>query len=154
MSHSINPRHCRGTPLKLYRRSRSRIAEKRWGTVVVELAIVAPILVVIFLGMVEVSRGIMVQQIITNAAREGAREAIMEGSTISDVQTAVTEYLTNSTISGATVSVSPDPTAAAAREKITVTVNISYANVMWISAGYFDSGDVLSASCVMRNEAQ
>ncbi len=154
MSHSIIPRHCRGTPLKLYRRSRSRIAEKRRGTVVVELAIVAPILLVIFLGMVEVSRGIMVQQIITNAAREGAREAIMEGATISDVQTSVTEYLASSTISGATVSVTPDPTAAAARQQITVTVNISYANVMWVSAGYFDSGDILSASCTMRCEAQ
>ncbi len=96
----------------------------------------------------------MVQQIITNAARVGAREAILEGSTISDVQTSVTQYLTNSTISGATVSVTPDPTVAVAREQITVTVNISYANVMWLSAGYFDSGDVLSASCTMRNEAQ
>ena len=120
----------------------------------VELAIVAPILVVIFLGMVEVSRGIMVQQIITNAAREGAREAILDGATISDVQTSVTQYLTNSTISGATVSVSPDPTTTVSRQQITVTVNISYANVMWLSAGYFNSGDVLSASCSMRSEAQ
>lgn len=154
MNHAIIPRHCRGTPLKLCQRSRSRIAEKRRGTVVVELAIVAPILVVIFLGMVEVSRGIMVQQIITNAAREGAREAIMEGATISDVQTSVTEYLANSTISGATVSVTPDPTVVVARQGITVTVNIPYANVMWLSAGYFGSGDILSASCTMRCEAQ
>lgn len=154
MSHSINPRHCRGTTLKLCQRSRSRIAEKRWGAVVVELAIVAPILVVIFLGMVEVSRVIMVQQIITNAAREGAREAILDGATITDVQTSVTQYLSNSTISGATVSVTPDPTTAVSRQQITVTVNISYANVMWLSAGYFDSADVLSASCSMRSEAQ
>ena len=154
MNHSIIPRHCRGTTLKFYRRNRSRIAEKRRGTVVVELAIVAPILVVIFLGMVEVSRVIMVQQIITNAAREGAREAILDGATITDVQTSVTQYLSNSTISGATVSVTPDPTTTVSRQQITVTVNISYANVMWLSAGYFDSADVLSASCSMRSEAQ
>ena len=140
--------------MKLYRRSRSRIAEKRRGAVVVELAVVAPILVIIFLGMVEVSRGIMVQQILTNAAREGAREAIMEGATTSDVQTTVTQYLANSTISGATVSVTPDPTVAAARQPVTVAVNIPYANVMWFTAEYFGSGAELSASCTMRCEAQ
>ncbi|MCH8840076.1 MAG: pilus assembly protein [Planctomycetes bacterium] len=118
------------------------------------MAVVAPLLVLIFMGMVEVSRGIMVQQILTNAAREGAREAILEGATTSDVQSTVTQYLANSTLSGATVSVTPDPTVAAPRQPVTVVVNIPYANVMWLSAGYIGSGVELSASCTMRCEAQ
>ena len=140
--------------MKICRCSRSRIAERRRGSAVVELAIVAPLLVMIFMGMVEVSRGIMVQQILTNAAREGARESIMEGASTSDVQTTVTQYLADTAIPGATVSVTPDPTAAAPRQQITVMVSVPYANVKWlVTPVFFGSGAELSATCSMRCEA-
>lgn len=52
--------------------------EQRRGAVAVELAIVAPVLLAILLGMVELSRLFEVQNLLDEAAREGARFAAMD----------------------------------------------------------------------------
>ena len=43
--------------------------------------------------MIEFARMVMVQQILTNAAREGARIAVIEAATTEDVQAAVSSAL-------------------------------------------------------------
>src|SRR5947209_5457878 len=87
---------------------------KRWGAAAVEFAIVAPILVSLVLALIEFGRVLMVEQILTNAAREGCRTAVLEGSTTTDVNTTVSSYLAGSGISGApNPTVSPDPSTAA-----------------------------------------
>ena len=47
----------------------------RRGVVAVEAAVVLPVLIIVMFGMWEVGRLIQVNQIVTNAAREGARLA-------------------------------------------------------------------------------
>jgi Flp pilus assembly protein TadG len=54
---------------------------RRGGAAVVELAFVAPVLVILLLGLWEVGRMIQLQQILSNSAREGARVAA-QGRTI------------------------------------------------------------------------
>ena len=49
---------------------------KRRGAAVVEFAIVAPLFFLLIFGMIEYGRMVMVQQVITNASREGARRAV------------------------------------------------------------------------------
>jgi Flp pilus assembly protein TadG len=51
---------------------------KRRGAVAVECAIVAPIMVAIVLGMIELGRALEMQNVLEVAAREGARFASME----------------------------------------------------------------------------
>ncbi|HUG68005.1 MAG TPA: TadE family protein [Pirellulaceae bacterium] len=46
---------------------------KQRGAAAVEFAAVAPIFVLLLFGMLEFGRMVMVQQILTNATREGAR---------------------------------------------------------------------------------
>ncbi len=50
-------------------------AQRRRGVAVVELALVLPFLLVVVVGIWEVGRLIQVQQVLNNAAREGARLA-------------------------------------------------------------------------------
>ena len=57
--------------------SRSRPKARR-GATIVEFALVAPLLFLVVIGMVEFGRMVMVQQILTNASREGARQGILE----------------------------------------------------------------------------
>ncbi len=45
-----------------------------------EFAIVAPIFFMMIMGMLELGRAVMVQQVITNASREGARVAVLDGA--------------------------------------------------------------------------
>jgi TadE-like protein len=59
-------------------RSSSAAASDRTGAVAVEFAIVAPILVAIVLGMIELGRAFEMQNLLEVAAREGARFASMD----------------------------------------------------------------------------
>src|SRR5262245_60642408 len=57
--------------------------QRRRGVAIVEFAFILPILVVVLLGVWEIGRMIQVQQVLKNAAREGARVAA-QGFIIND----------------------------------------------------------------------
>ena len=53
----------------------------RRGVAVVEFAIIAPIVFLVIFGLMEMGRLVMVKQAVTNAAREGCREASLATTT-------------------------------------------------------------------------
>lgn len=118
----------------------------------VEFAIVAPLLVMLVLGMIEFGRMLMVQQILTNAAREGARKAVLPGATDSMVETTIDDYLGNADISGFSRSISPSTTSAAGGTSIEVTVSVPYSDVTWVPVASFLGDKTLTAKCTMRKE--
>jgi Flp pilus assembly protein TadG len=63
------------------------------GAALLEAAITIPILLLISVGIFEFGRAYQTWQVLTNAAREGARVAVLEGVTDGDVRTRVNEYL-------------------------------------------------------------
>ena len=134
------------------RKPASRTGARR-GAAVVEFAVVVPILIVLVFGMIEFGRLMMVEQILTNAARVGAREGSLPGTGTSDVTTAVNNYMTNSGLSGQTTTVSPDPSTANPGDAITVTVSIPFNNVSWLPVPMWLGGKTLSASVVMAKES-
>lgn len=104
--------------------------------------------------MIEFGRMVMVQQIITNASREGARIAVLDGTTSSEVHSVVDNYLEGARIGGANVTLDPsDPGTAGYGEPVTVTVAVPFARVSWLPTPMFIGGDTqLTASTVMRRE--
>jgi TadE-like protein len=72
---------------------RTRLRNER-GTALIETAITIPIVLLVAVGIFEFGRAYQTQQVLTNAAREGARQAILEGVTDSQVTTTVRNYLT------------------------------------------------------------
>lgn len=107
-------------------------------------------------GMVEYGRMVMVQQVLTNASREGARLAVIDGSTTADVTGQVNDYLTSASIdtTSAVVTVAPDPPSAAAfGDPITVTVTIPFSEVSWLPSPMYLGGKTLTATTVMRRES-
>lgn len=134
---------------KLFRMCR----KDRRGAAVVEFAVVAPVFITLVFGMIEYGRMVMVQQLIVNAAREGARIGVLDGATTAQVQTAVSTYLTNASVSGSTVTVNPSPPSSAGYgAPVTVTVSIPFSQVSWIPTPMFLTGKTLTASSVMRRE--
>ena len=65
----------------------------RRGGAVVEMAVVSPLLLMMTLGMIEFGYVFMMEQSITNAAREGCRTATLSGATDADIQTRITQSL-------------------------------------------------------------
>src|SRR4249919_61456 len=96
----------------------------RYGAAAVEFAIVAPVFFLLVIGMIEVGRAMMVQQVLINASRVGARQAVTAGATTTAVQTAVNQYATSVAVPSVSVSVTPDPAAAKSGDTMTVTTSV------------------------------
>ncbi|MBN1908246.1 MAG: pilus assembly protein [Pirellulales bacterium] len=139
---------------KVYRSCRRH----RRGAAAVEFAIVAPVFFLMILGMIELGRGVMVQQVITNASREGARLAVLPGTTTADVEERVDGVLEAAGINGATIEIldgagNPlNPADAGYGEVINVTVSIPFDQVSWLPASKYLAGKTLTASTIMRGE--
>jgi Flp pilus assembly protein TadG len=119
----------------------------------VEFAFIAPVVVLLVLGMIEFSRLMMVEEILSNAAREGCRQATLTGATTSDVTSTVDTYLQGSGITGYTTTVSPDPSTAQAGTAITVQITVPYSSVSWLPTPVFLGNTTLSATVIMRKES-
>jgi len=133
-------------PCRLFRR-------KRLAAAAVEFAVVAPVFLLLVFGMIEYGRMVMVYQILTNASREGARAAVLDGATTSSVTTSVNGYLTDAFISGATVTVSPNPPSGAQYgDPVTVTVSIPFTQVSWLPSPMYLGSRTLTSATAMRRE--
>jgi Flp pilus assembly protein TadG len=137
----------------------------RRGAAMVEMAIVLPIFVLVSLGVVEFGRALMVANMVTNSAREGARMAVLDGSTNTEVTKAVTDFLTSTlNVKGGDVTVgititpaagNPNPNnqcaSAKARDLIAINVQVPYSKVALIPAKFLGSTTLHGASA-MRHE--
>lgn len=128
---------------------RKRVSEHRDGAAAVELALlVAFLLIPLLLGVLEVGRLIDIQQILSNAAREGARQAATGLVKTDEVEQVVYTYLTNSGIAIDNVSVQVsnctrggDVANAEQLDQLHVSVVLPFANVRWIALDYFTAAD-------------
>ena len=142
---------------------------RRRGAAAVEFALVLLPLMTIVMGILESGRLTSAETIVVNSAREGARLAVLSGSTIgtststgsTEVNYCVRQYLDAALLpsSAATISVSDldapsvtDLTQANAGDRIEVTVSIPFSSVAWTTPWFFGKA-TLKMSCIMRKEA-
>ena len=93
--------------------SRSAAGCRRRGAVTLETALVLNVCLIFVLGLFDFSRVIMIRQVVTNAAREGCRYAVVSTSTAttSQIQSCVTNYLCGQQINNLVINVyEADPT--------------------------------------------
>lgn len=134
-------------------RQRRRASAKRSGIAAVEFALIAPVFFLVVMSIIEFGRVVMVQQVLTNASREGARRAVIEGASDQEVISQVDSYLANSSISGATVNVSPaDLVNVGFGDPVTVSVSVPFDSVSWSGVAWFLGGSTFQASTVMQGE--
>ncbi len=124
----------------------------RWGASAVEFAIVAPVFFMMIIGFIEFGRALMVKQVLVNASRVGARQAITTGATAANVASSTTSYASSVAVNNVVVTTSPNPATAAPGTMITVTTSVGYNQVSWLPAPWFLGGKTLSASSTMRKE--
>ena len=137
----------------LARRDKRGSGRSRSGAAVVELAAVLPFLMALLLGQIEAARLGMVSQLLTTAAREGCRVAVINGKTQSDVQTRIDAVLAGSGISVGTVNPTPSSwTTASGGTAITVSLSVPYSSVSWLPTPYYLKYATVSASATMSSE--
>jgi Flp pilus assembly protein TadG len=131
----------------------TRGGQRRAGTAAVEFAVVVPVFFLLVFGMIEFGRMVMVQQILTNAAREGARVGVLDTSTVADVNAAANVYLNAANIKNTTITVTPDPpSSAAAGNPVSVQVSVPFNKVSWLPSPWFLGSTTLSYTATMRRE--
>jgi Flp pilus assembly protein TadG len=96
--------------------NRHRSKRARRGAALVEAALVLPVVLMFLFGILEYGRYVMMRQVLTNAAREGARYAQIHtqpltvgsttsGNTTTDVTNRINQALAGQKLSGQTVSI-------------------------------------------------
>ena len=149
------------------RRSRSRLASER-GQALLETAITLPIVLFVAVAIFEFGRGYQTLQVVTNAAREGARIAVLPSSTPADVQSRVVSYLRDGQLAmadQATVAVNRNAsvsigTGTASASTVTVSYPFSFivinrvANLVVRGSPLGSAPFTINSSARMRNEAQ
>jgi len=148
------------------RRWKERWRQGRRGAVTVEMALVLPIFTMLVFGIIEFGRGFMIMQLVTNAAREGCRRGIIDGSTNSEVTDYIKTFMQTSgnvptSATTVTITVTPAPGNPAnpssslatcnSRDLVNVKVQIPFSAVQLISAKYL-SGKTLTGEASMRHE--
>jgi Flp pilus assembly protein TadG len=129
---------------------------KRRGVAAVELGFVLPFIMTLLLGLWEVGRLVEMQQILSNAAREGARQASIGSLTGTQIQTVVTNYLKEAGIPTANVVVNVvdnttggDVASANYLDQLQVTVTIPYSDIRWSVVSVFTPGPTLISAQVV-----
>jgi Flp pilus assembly protein TadG len=131
----------------------------------VETALVLPIFFMIILGIIEFGRAMMVAQLLTNGAREGARLAIMANATNADVEDAVLDFVEASvgvprnkvtvTITVTAATGNPDPAnilaSATKRDLCSVQVQVPFSDVDYLPGQYLADRNLIG-QCAMRRE--
>jgi Flp pilus assembly protein TadG len=122
----------------------------------VEFAVVMPIFVLMVFGMIEIGRAVMVQQILVNASREGARLGVLDGTTDTEVRTRVNEYLQAASLPAATTDQisfpQGNPQDVDYGDAVEVKVQLGFGQVTWLATPIYLGGKTLEASTVMRRE--
>jgi Flp pilus assembly protein TadG len=144
---------------------RSRYGER--GNAMVEAAMTLPILLVLMVGIFEVGRAYETWQVVTNAAREGARIAVLPNSDTDTVKAMVKKYMADGQLNkaaSATVDVDTNATFTVNGTNVgasLVTVDYPFEFIMLNPVAKLIKPDTTSGSALtmhvtaqMRNEAQ
>lgn len=144
----------------LYRGHQCLQRQRRRGAAVVEFAVVAPFIVFATMGMIELTRGIQVKHMLTDAARSGCRLAIQPGFSNSAVTQNVKDVLDENGISSsdATVTIyvngssTTQLTAAKQNDQIAVQVSVPVSKVCWITPIFLPGNKVESEKLTMMRQ--
>jgi Flp pilus assembly protein TadG len=143
-------------------RSRSRSANlprKRSGSAVIETALLLPMLIMLAFGVVDYGYCIFLTNTFQGAATTGARVAVLDTSTNSDVTTAVSNMMTAAGISPSSYTVTLTPSTISglsAGTSITVAVSGTWGNlgtkILPSSFGGMSNSKVVTGVSVMVKE--
>ncbi len=126
---------------------------RRLGAAAVEFAVVAPVFFLFIVGIIDIGRAVMVQNLLAHAARDGARTATLDGASVEGIQASVKQTMQGVAITGITVDVDPNPLESAdIGDPVKVTVSVPYDAVSWLPVSKFLNGATLSTSVTMRRE--
>lgn len=130
---------------------------RRRGAVLVEAAVVLPVLFTMILGILEIGRAFEARGIVANAARQAARQASRGGVGTETISPAVRVYLSQaglhetSAVQVTIQNLGPPATAVPSTppvNRLSVSVSIPFKDVLWTSYFFSNPQTRLSSTVV------
>src|SRR5262245_23084446 len=100
------------------------------GTALMETALTLPLLLLVSVSIFEFGRAYQTWQVLTNAAREGARVAVLPNTTVSDVQNRVITYIRNGQLAGC------DTTCVSVDQNVSISIGATTATASLVTVNY------------------
>lgn len=140
-------------------RMRRGLRTRRSGQALVEFTMIAPILLLLILGLVDFARAWSAHHAIADAAREGARMLVVydESVAASEAEAAIDNRLSTARLNPDNATITFDPVGGSADRGDPMTVTIDYAYDFWILGVFMNwaTGDErvnLISTITMRSE--
>lgn len=124
------------------------------GTALIEFALVLPLILVLAMGMLDFGRAFHTKSLLDQAAREGARAAVITSPDLDVVTSRVNAILAPAGVAATTVSVT-GPTAGSYLDSVYVATTFTFVTpgIYALVGGDYGNTLSLSSSCVMRHES-
>jgi len=127
--------------------------DKRRGVVLIEAALIFPILLLLTFGLIEYGWLFLRMETITNAARRGVRVAVTPDATSSDVLAAVNDSMTNAGLENSGYTITVSSLNVEPGEIITVHIVVpDYGSISLTGAPLIPVPDQIEGRVVMAKE--
>lgn len=135
------------------------VHSERRGAAAVELAVVAPFLVLIFFGITQFGSLFYTRHSLVHAAREAARELAIQGTSEEAAVAIAEDYLAAIGVQGATVTAQnayagSGDDAASRRVKVKIEMPVDDAMILGDTLNIFDPDFKVTAESTMRKEGE
>ena len=120
------------------------------GAAVVEFAVVCPALLAILFGIIEFGWVFMLRQTVQNAAREGARVAVLQTATDQQINDRINVILQSAGITSQSVSLTHADGETSCDES--VQISVPYADLSLMGGCFNEWISTLEGQCTMRKE--
>lgn len=129
----------------------NRKQNRRSGVAAAELAVCLPVIVLIVLATIEACTMVFLKQSLSIAAYEGVREGLAQNATSTSTIRAAEQILTERSVNGATVTLSPSNLAAIQPgQYLTVTVTAPAARNSVVPIRFYRDRTLRSAATMMK----
>jgi Flp pilus assembly protein TadG len=151
----------------------------RRGIAAAEMAMVAPLLATIIVGMMECSRGVMVKETLSNSARKGCRTGIQRTTASADIYNDCVNIMRDNGFDSSLFNPAPpsgavhhqtyvgsvtitvtdpsgttldDALGAPSGSQVSVQVSIPVSSVMWVTSYFLQASQLESETVVMMKQ--
>jgi Flp pilus assembly protein TadG len=134
-----------------------RLSRGRLAAAAVEFALVLPFLATILLGMFEISRAILIRELLSDAAQSASRRASLPGKTNADVTAQVDMIMSANNIQGYSTTIlvngaAMDVSYAQRYDQVSVKVSVPVPQVFWVGTLFITNKMIESETVAMMRQ--
>jgi Flp pilus assembly protein TadG len=138
-------------------RGLSRSRNGRCAASAVEFAVIAPFLALLVIGMLEIGRGLMVKEMLSDAAQKGCRTGVLPAKSNTDIQNDVNNIMSDNGVSSCTITilvngVVADVSTAKRFDQVSVKVSVPVSQVFWTTTFFLTNQMVESETVIMMRQ--